>query len=53
MAGEESSSKIDKSSNKRKGDLKKKAKDDEKEKLDSYDRVLLDTFPASDAVAKY
>ena len=36
-----------------KNDSEKTKREKEEKNLDSYDRVLLDTFPASDAVAKY
>ena len=44
------------SSEEKKAEKKEKLKDSSKKKidiLDSYDRILIDTFPASDSVAKY
>jgi len=53
MAEEKNSSKKNKTSHDNSNDLKKKTKENENKKLDTYDLILLDTFPASDAVAKY
>ena len=36
-----------------KNESEKEKKERNYQKLDSYDQILLDTFPASDSVAKY
>ena len=51
MAEEKDSSQHKKSENIDKPEKEAKGKKDKK--LDSYDQILLDTFPASDSVAKY
>ena len=53
MAEGKYSSKKNKKTHENSNDLKKKTKENENKKLDRYDLILLDTFPASDAVAKY
>ena len=51
MAEEKDSSQHKKPENGDKSE--KEAKGNKDKKLDSYDLILLDTFPASDSVAKY
>ena len=53
MAEEKPSSQNKKTEPEIKGQPEKKTKGKKGEKLDKYDLILLDTFPASDAVAKY
>ncbi|MGI9535245.1 MAG: hypothetical protein ACR2NW_09875 [Thermodesulfobacteriota bacterium] len=53
MAEEKHSSQNEKPKAENKHHIEKKTKEKKNKKLDSYDLILLDTFPASDSVAKY
>ena len=53
MAEDKDLSQKNKTDPQKKAELKETSKDKKDKPLDKYDRILLDTFPASDAVAKY